>query len=322
MVPMRLLVTIVKAHSTCYIYKYMIEVFSNTAKNVEYPLILHDEIEHYKQQFERKPWIMIIITAVSFLQNVPAMITAKINQDSLTKKEILINIWLPPGLALDDDMIGVVNTVQVITVWLIGYIVFGFANFFISLISLNEKMLRHLNRVLLLAQSRSNADESESLLTEEEMSDVFKYAIQHHQKCIQFVDQINAKCSTILLLDVWSFLYALCAVAYQVAKDPGIYPDVIKTLIQNIITTAMYIGFSCWHAATVTSQGLLVSANCMAINWWNYGPGLAQDISIMSSMAQVKLCFMVGPFYSLNMTTFLTILEIGLTYFILLYQIK
>lgn len=53
-------------------------------------------------------------------------------------------------------------------------------------------------------------------------------------------------------------------------------------------------------------QGELVSTNCNLCAWWNV-PGLAQDISIMASVAKVKLCFKAGPLYSLNMKAFLAV---------------
>jgi len=55
------------------------------------------------------------------------------------------------------------------------------------------------------------------------------------------------------------------------------------------------------------SQSEKISTNCNYAAWWNWAPELTQDVSIMATMAKTKLTLRAGPFYTLNMSNFLTV---------------
>ncbi|XP_059478053.1 uncharacterized protein LOC132198194 isoform X2 [Neocloeon triangulifer] len=260
MVPLRIFMALFKASSMCKLKISLMHIFSATTKDVPYPAVLKPEVQIYNRDVGKTPWLLVLLVVCSLLQNVPALIVAEMN--TYPNEEILIPIWLPRGLELEQWIIGAINTAEVASVVALGYLVYGFAALVISLISFASKMLQHLNRVLRIAAVRSGDDDERfAMLSNKDMADVVRYAVQQHQRCIHFVRHINAIFALVMLLDVWSFLYSLCAVSYYFVKLPNEYPIMIKALIQNIVTTALYLGLACWHADTVTSEATIFSKN-------------------------------------------------------------
>jgi hypothetical protein len=94
------------------------------------------------------------------------------------------------------------------------FVVYGFALLFISLVYMGLKMIRHLNRVLITLHTEQHPKN----WNEKDVKAVVKYAVQHHQRCIAFGEEINAIFNISLLLDVWTYLFGLCAVTYHMVK--------------------------------------------------------------------------------------------------------
>jgi len=56
-----------------------------------------------------------------------------------------------------------------------------------------------------------------------------------------------------------------------------------------------------------SNQGEKISTNCSTAAWWTWSPEIVQDVNIMASMSKFKLVLRAGPFYSLSMSSFLTV---------------
>ncbi|XP_065338073.1 uncharacterized protein LOC135938381 [Cloeon dipterum] len=72
----------------------------------------------------------------------------------------------------------------------------------------------------------------------------------------------------------------------------------------------------------IIKQGLQINANCNSVSWWNWVPGFEIDINIMSIRAKDPLFLKAGPFYRLNLKTLLAILELSVTYLLILLQLE
>ncbi|CAB3376468.1 Hypothetical predicted protein [Cloeon dipterum] len=203
-----------------------------------------------------------------------------------------------------------------VAILLFGTTIYGFASLQISMISLAVKMINHVSQIICFIDQKSESHE----WSEQDKRSAFNYAVQQHQRCIRFVHCINKIFAMTTLLDVWTLTFALCLNTHLYVTHPSEAPLPVGSILLNVIVMALYIGMACWHSDRVTKAGLMISTNCNAMLWWNFDQDMIQDISIMSQVAQMKLTIKAGPVYTLNMRTFLAVLEICLTYFLILLK--
>ncbi|XP_059478294.1 uncharacterized protein LOC132198333 [Neocloeon triangulifer] len=121
-----------------------------------------------------------------------------------------------------------------------------------------------------------------------------------------------------MLMETWGMIFIILSVIYYSIQSE--YSLRVAILMFSVAVTCLHYGTICYLASEISNESEKVSVNCNSVSWWNWMPGFELDISIMSTRARDPLYLKAGPFYKLNLKTFLTILKLSVTYLLILLQ--
>ncbi|CAB3376464.1 Hypothetical predicted protein [Cloeon dipterum] len=124
-----------------------------------------------------------------------------------------------------------------------------------------------------------------------------------------------------MLIETWVIMLIWFTVIYRIIKQ-GVSAIRAAAMICTVVCSTLHFGVMSYFATDIACLGLQINANCNAVSWWNWVPGIEIDINIMSIRAKDPLFLKAGPFYRLNLKTLLAILELSVTYLLILLQLE
>ncbi|XP_050679352.1 odorant receptor 4-like [Leptidea sinapis] len=145
----------------------------------------------------------------------------------------------------------------------------------------------------------------------------FRDCHMHHVNLMRYATVFDSVLSPIMFLYVIICSLMICSSAVQMTKE-GV------TTVQEI-WIAEYIGalitqlfLYCWHSNQVYSMSLTVSDGVYGSDWWSVDARERRNVILLAAQLNKTVMFNAGPFTTLSVATFITIIKGAYSFYTLI----
>ncbi|XP_043286267.1 uncharacterized protein [Venturia canescens] len=150
----------------------------------------------------------------------------------------------------------------------------------------------------------------------------FKTCIQHHQRIIEGVNELNDLFSTSMSVQLLSSFSMICFTGFQAVLGAKNLTSLLKFGVYLGAAFSQLLNW-CWTGNSLVHQSDSLSTSLWCSGWENNQSPEVVNLLVISLMRSKKpLSLQAGKFHSMSMQTFITILRSSYSFFALLTEVS
>ncbi|XP_043279602.1 odorant receptor 13a-like [Venturia canescens] len=145
--------------------------------------------------------------------------------------------------------------------------------------------------------------------------------VSHHQVIIRFSDSVEKAFNLILFLQVFASSLLICLVGFQLSTTTANAYKLAEYFSYLLMAMFQMLLF-CWPGDKIIYHSSTIGNAAFSVKWYDSSSYIKMGIFFIILRSQKPNCLTAGKFYKMCMTSFATILNTSLSYFMLLRSIN
>ncbi|XP_052756708.1 odorant receptor 4 [Galleria mellonella] len=145
------------------------------------------------------------------------------------------------------------------------------------------------------------------------------YCHYHHLSLVKFAKLFNSLLSPVMFLYVIICSLMICASAIQLTTKSTTSMQKIW-IAEYLLSLISQLFLYCWHSNEVFVTSNEVDRGLYKSDWWSSNTRVRRSLLLLGGQLQKRVVFTAGPFTTLSLPTFITILKGSYSYYAILSE--
>ncbi|KAJ9583494.1 hypothetical protein L9F63_022166 [Diploptera punctata] len=177
--------------------------------------------------------------------------------------------------------------------------------------------MKYINVHNIVVEDGTGTDES--LEWREEMDNYLRLCVLRHQSLFEFMNRMNLLSSPIEFVQAVTSSILLCTLGFTAIYIGDV--SILPRLMMYTSNILLQIGLPCYYATQLQVQSLNIADAAYSCEWYNEPVSFQKSICMIIMRAQKPVYIYFGPFGTLSLELFATVVQSAYTYITLLRQV-
>ncbi|XP_023703723.2 odorant receptor coreceptor-like [Cryptotermes secundus] len=152
------------------------------------------------------------------------------------------------------------------------------------------------------------------------MEDDLRQYIEHHKKLLKFSEMLNSLLSPIMFMRILTAVIVFGFDGFNITRTSDNL--VLLRYIAGLSYSMLETGLTCWFASRLSMQSEMVGEGVYNSVWYDKPIDVQHSLKFIIMRSQRPVALSIGPFGTLSMNLFATILNSAYSYFTVLTQFQ